>query len=148
MAESFVLIQEDYRKVYQIWTEIADSEADEIADGKIICDDMYFENSSGWCLITTRYGDNWAEEVLLQLSAGNKLLYFFSDDNQLDCEYIVIENNTILRKKYIYHDTPELDEDEGRLQVENEHEFMEWHDIDFFIEIAREAPERLFTIEL
>ena len=46
----------------------------------------------------------------------------------------------------MYYDTPELDENEGRLQCENEHEFMEWHDIDNFIEIVRETPERLFEI--
>lgn len=60
------------------------------------------------------YGDNFAEEILLQLSVGKKLLYFFSDESQLDCEFLVIENNTIVRKKYIYYDTPELDEDEGQ----------------------------------
>ena len=146
MAESFVMIQEDYSKVYKVWTEIADSEADEINDDEIICDDMYFEDDNGWCLITTRYGDNFAEEILLQLSAGKKLLYFFSDEDQLDCEFIVIENNAIIRKKYIYYDMPEFDEDVGRLQCENEYKFVEWHDIDNFIEIAREEPESLFAI--
>ena len=146
MAESFVMIHEDYRKVYKVWTEIADSEADEINDDEIICDDMYFEDDNGWCLITTRYGDNFAEEILLQLSAGKKLLYFFSDEDQLDCEFIVIENNAIIRKKYIYYDMPEFDEDVGRLQCENEYKFVEWHDIDNFIEIAREEPESLFAI--
>ncbi len=147
MAESFVMIQDDYKKVYKVWAEIADSEADEITDDEITCDDMYFEDSNGWCLITTRYGDSFAEEILLQLSAGKKLLYFFSDEDQLDCEFIVIENNTIIRKKYIYYDTPELDEDEGKLQCEKEYEFIEWNDIDNFIEIAREEPERLFAIQ-
>lgn len=47
MAESFVMIQEDYKKVYKVWAEIADSEADEITDDEIICDDMYFEDSNG-----------------------------------------------------------------------------------------------------
>lgn len=146
MTESFVLIQEDYKKVYQLWTSIAGSEADEITDKEIICDDMRFEDSDGWCLITTLYGDNFAEEILLQLSAGKKLLYFFSDESQLDCEFLVIENNTIVRKKYIYYDTPELDADEGRLQCEGECKFLEWHDIDIFIKMAREEPERLFVI--
>ena len=52
----------------------------------------------------------------------------------------------IIRKKYIYYDTPELNEDEGRLQCEDEYEFLEWNDIDKFIEIAREEPEKIFLV--
>lgn len=58
-----------------------------------------------------------------------------------------MNNNTILRKKYIYADTPELDEDEGYLRCEGEHEFVNWNDIDYFIEIARETPEEFFELE-
>lgn len=145
MVESFVMIQEDYKKIYQLWAEIAESEADEVTDEDIICDNLCFEDYDGWCLITALDGDNFAEEILLKLSAGKRLLYFFSDESQLDCEFVVIENNTIIRKKYIYYDTPELNEDEGRLQCEDEYEFLEWNDVDKFIEIAREEPERLFV---
>ena len=86
------------------------------------------------------------EEILLQLSKGKRLLYFYSDEDQLYCEFLVVNNLDIIRKKYIYYDAPELNADEGKLQCENEHEFLEWHDIDYFMEIARETPERLFEI--
>lgn len=144
MAESFIMIKEDYKNVYKEWVAITGCEAEEITDEVIIFEDMKFEDSDGWCLITTSYGDNFAEEILLQLSAGKRMLYFFSDEDQLDCEFLVIDNNDIIRKKYIYADTPELNMDEGRLQCESENEFLKWNDIDKFIEIAREAPEQLF----
>lgn len=70
-------------------------------DEDIICDDMKFEDKNGWCLITLLYGDSFAEEILLELSVGNELLYFYSDDVQMDCEFLAVNNN-ILRKKYIY----------------------------------------------
>ena len=146
MAECLVMIQEDFKKVYEVWSEIAECEADEITDEEIVCDDMSFEDSDGWCRITTLCGDSFAEEILLQLSKGKKLLYFYSDEDQLDCEFLVVDNHTIMRKKCIYYDTPELNKDEGRLACESEHEFLEWHDIDYFMEMAGETPERLFEI--
>ena len=57
-----------------------------------------------------------------------------------------MDNHTIMRKKCIYYDTPELNKDEGRLACESEHEFLQWHDIDYFMEMAGETPERLFEI--
>lgn len=105
-----------------------------------------FEDSDGWCLITTFDGDEFAEEILLKLSKGKKLLYFYSDEDQLYCEFLVMDSHNIIRKKYIYYDAPELNADEGKLQCENEYAFLEWNDIDYFMEIARETPERLFEI--
>ena len=107
---------------------------------------MRFEDNNGWCLITLLFGDNFAEEILVELSNGKKLLYFYCDDVQTDCEFLVVNNSNILRKKYIYFDTPELDEDEGVLQCEKEKEFIYWNDIDYFIEIARNTPDKLFDI--
>lgn len=144
MTESFVLIKEDYNNVYKKYISVTGSEATEDSDEEIICDDMRFEDRNGWCLITLLFGDNFAEEILVELSNGRKLLYFYSDDTQMDCEFLVVNNNNVLRKKYIYSDTPELNEDEGYLQCENEKEFIYWNDIDYFIEIARDTPDKLF----
>lgn len=146
MTESFVLIKEDYKSVYKRYISITGSEATESNDEEIICDDMRFEDNNGWCLITLLFGDNFAEEILVELSNGKKLLYFYCDDVQTDCEFLVVNNSNILRKKYIYFDTPELDEDEGVLQCEKEKEFIYWNDIDYFIEIARNTPDKLFDI--
>ena len=67
--------------------------------------------------------DEFAEEILLELSNGKRLLYLFSEDSRLDCEFLVIDKNKIIRKKYLYFDMPELEEDAGRLKVENENAF-------------------------
>ncbi|MBQ7775567.1 MAG: hypothetical protein IJ379_06570, partial [Lachnospiraceae bacterium] len=103
-----------------------------------------FEDYDGWCLATLLCDDSFAEEVLLELSGGNKLLYFYIDEDMLDCEFLVMDNNTILRKKYVYYDTPELNEDEGQVKCEEEHAFNEWHDIGYFMDLARETPEVFF----
>lgn len=144
MIESFVLINNNYEKVYETYMSITGSVATAYNSEEIICDDMRFEDKEEWCLITLFLGDNFAEEILLKLSVGNKLLYFYSDDVQMDCEFLVINNNQILRKKYIYASTPELDEDEGCLKCEKEKEFLYWNDIDYFVEMAKKNPERLF----
>lgn len=146
MTESFVLIKEDYKNVYKRYVSMTESEAMEDNDEEIICDDMRFEDRNGWCLITLLLGDNFAEEILVELSNEKKLLYFYSDDAQMDCEFLVVNNNSILRKKYIYSDTPELDEDEGILRCEKEKEFIYWSDIDYFIEIAKDTPDKLFEV--
>lgn len=146
MTESFVLIKEDYKNVYRRYVSMTESEAMEDNDEEIICDDMRFEDRNGWCLITLLLGDNFAEEILVELSNEKKLLYFYSDDAQMDCEFLVVNNNSILRKKYIYSDTPELDEDEGILRCEKEKEFIYWSDIDYFIEIAKDTPDKLFEV--
>lgn len=144
MVQSFVLVKEKYKKVCKKYISITDTEIDEKYDDEIICDEMRFEDRDGWCLITLLQDESFAEEILLKLSNGKKLLYFYSDDAQLDCEFLVIDKNKIIRKKYIYSTTPELDEDEGSLQCEKVHGFVEWNDIDYFIELAQECPDRLF----
>lgn len=146
MTESFVLIKENYREVYNRYISITESVSTTNCEEEIICDDMKFEDKNGWCLITLLYGDSFAEEILLELSGGNELLYFYSDDVQMDCEFLAVNNNSILRKKYIYADTPELDEDEGHLQCEAEKEFKYWNDIDYLIEIAKNTPDEIFKL--
>lgn len=144
MTESFILIEENYKDVYERYISITKSKAISYNDKQIVCDDMQFENRNGWCLITLLLGDNFAEDILLKLSDGKRLLYCFSDDVQMDCEFLVIDNSQIIRKKYIYSDTPELDEDTGYLQCEGEMKFLHWNDVDYFINIARRSPEKIF----
>ncbi|MBQ2922132.1 MAG: hypothetical protein IJE60_03425 [Tyzzerella sp.] len=146
MTESFVLIKENYHEVYNRYISITGSVSVTNDEEEIICDDMKFEDKNGWCLITLLYGDSFAEEILLELSGGNELLYFYSDDVQMDCEFLAVSNNNILRKKYIYADTPELDEDEGYLHCEAEKEFKYWNDIDYMIEIAKNTPDEIFKL--
>lgn len=143
MIESFVLIEEDYEDVYKNYIRITGSTASEINELFIICDDMKFENRNNWCLITLLYGDAFGEEILLQL-ARTRLVYCYSDDTQMDCEFLVARNSKVIRKKYIYAGTPELNEDEGLLQCELNKKFIYWNDIDFFAQIAREEPKELF----
>lgn len=144
MIESFVLIEDYYENVYKKYISITGIKNAEVGINKIICDDIMFEGKEEWCRMTLLLGESFAEEVLLQLSNGNKLAYFYSDDSQMDCEFLVIKDNQIIRKKYIYADTPELNEDEGVLLCEEEGTFEYWNDIDYFIEIARENPNKLF----
>lgn len=146
MVECFVLVKEKYKKVCKRYVSITGAEIEEDNGDEIICDDMQFEDQNGWCLITLLCEDSFAEEILLKLSNGKKLLYFYSDDALMDCEFLVIDKNVILRKKYIYADTPELNEDEGCLKCEKDREFVYWNDIDYFAEIARETPDKLFEI--
>ena len=144
MTEGFVLIKENYHEVYDRYISITGSAPVTSCEEYIICDDMKFEDKNGWCLITLLYNDSFAEEILLELSGGNELLYFYSDDVQMDCEFLAVNNNNILRKKYIYADTPELDEDEGYLECEAEKEFKYWNDIDYIIKIAKNTPDEIF----
>ena len=64
----------------------------------------------------------------------------------MDCEFVAIDKNEILRKKYIYADTPTLNEDEGYLACEKGHAFVQWNDIDYLARLAKEAPDKLFGV--
>lgn len=147
MTECFLLVKEKYKKVCKRYISITGAEIEEDNGEEIFCDDMRFEAWNDWCLITLLTEDNFAEEILLKLSNKKKLLYFFSDDAQMDCEFLVIDKNNILRKKYIYATTPQLNEDEGYLQCEQEKAFVYWNDIDYFASLAKETPEKLFEVQ-
>lgn len=146
MTESIVLVKENYVDVYNRYISITGSVAETHDKEVIICDDMKFEDRNGWCIITLLYGDCFAEEILIKLSGGKELLYCYSDDAQMDCEFLVLKNNKVIRKKYIYADTPELDEDEGYLQCEEGKEFKYWNDIDYLVEIAKNTPDKIFSL--
>ncbi len=144
MTECFALIEKNYKEVCRKYMSITGIEDAIYKAELIICEDMRFENRNGWCLMTLWGDDTIAEEILVKLSDGTRLLYFFSDDAQLDCEFLVIDDKRMVRRKYIYFDTPELNCDEGRLKVEEKREFLYWNDIDYFVNIAREDPNKLF----
>lgn len=143
MIDSFVLVNKNYKEVCKRYMSIIGVEDAIYKAESIMCDDVKFEDRDGWCLMTL-WGDGIAEEILLELSDGNRLLYFFSDDVQLDCDFLVLDNNSILRRKSICFDLPELNCDEGRLKVEEKRAFLDWNDIDYFVDIAREDPNKLF----
>ena len=144
MIEGLVYIQDDFKEVCNLYMSIVHTEDVKYKKNTIICDDWCFQDRNGWCMMNLLRGDGIAEEILFQLSDGRRLLYFFSDDAQLDCEFLVIDDKRMVRRKYIYFDTPELDCDEGRLKVEEKREFLDWNDIDYFVDIAREDPNKLF----
>lgn len=144
MTESFVLIEDNYKEVCRRYMLITETEEMVYERETIISDDVRFEDRNGWCLMTLLQGDEIAEEILVIISGKKKLLYFFSDEVQTNCEFLVLDNDKVIRKKYIYYDLPQLDRDEGHLKVEEKRKFLYWSDIDYFIGIAREDPYKLF----
>ncbi|MCM1182681.1 MAG: hypothetical protein NC337_04815 [Roseburia sp.] len=145
MAESYVLLEDNYKEVCKRYMTIIKAEEAAYGENVIVCDDMRFEDRDGWCLMTMMSGDEVAEEILLELSEGCKLLYFYDNDDQLDCEFLVIDDNQVIRRKYIYSDLPELNRDDGHLKAEEEERaFLNWCDIDYFARIAGKDPYKLF----
>lgn len=142
MVDSVVLTKQDIVSVKNNYLSISESEMLE-ENGNTIIDNLLFKEVNGWSVIINLEGDVFSEDFLLEFSRGEKLIYYYSNDSQLDCEFVVINNNKIIRKRYIYMDTPELDEDEGRLKCENK-ELVEWNDLDYMIEIIHENPDILF----
>lgn len=144
MIDSYIWIKENYETVYKRYAFLTGDKYTEYDTHEISCEDVTFEDEGEWCFITLYVQDSTAEEILMELANGNRLVYFFSDDSQMDCEFLVMENNQIIRKRYIYADTPELDEDEGMLLCEEKNTIEYWNDLDYIIEIARENPDKLF----
>ena len=102
MTESFVLIEDEYREVCKRYMMITETEEMVYDMETIICDDVRFEDRNGWCLMTLLEGDEIAEEILIMLSNKKKLLYFFSDEVQTNCEFLVLDNDKVMRKKYLF----------------------------------------------
>lgn len=144
MTESLVLIEDDYKEICKRYMMITETEEMVYEVESIICDDVRFEDWNGWCMMTLFQGDEIAEEILIMLSNKKKLLYFFSDEVQTNCEFLALDNDKVMRKKYIYYDLPNLNRDEGHLKIEEKRKFLYWNDIDYFIGIAREDPYKLF----
>lgn len=144
MTEGFALIKQNYKDVCKKYMSFMGVENAVYKSETIICEDIRFEDRNGWCLMTLLYDDTITEETLLELSDGNRLLYFFSDDVQMDCEFLAIDDNRVIRRKYMYSDTPGLDRDDGYLKVEEKRDFLYWNDIDYLVKISREDPDKLF----
>lgn len=143
MIESFVIINEECEKIVKRYLDITGNVETCLDKEDVVIDDIRFEKKEDWCMLTMLFGDVFAEEFLLELSKGMKLVYCYSDDSQLDSEFLVISNNKVIRKRYMYSDTPELNEDEGHLSCEDR-EFEDWSDIDYLIEIVKDSPDKLF----
>ena len=142
MADCYIYVEQNYKTTYQNYLEIDDTQQCFIEEDMIIYGDMRFEQKGKWCLITT--GDAFALEVLLQMSSGNKLIYFYTDEDQLDGEFIVLKNNTILRKFLCYRSIPELNEDYGKLSIEEKIVLKDWSDLDLLLKVSRKSPDLFF----
>lgn len=144
MAECYIYTRQSCDNAYQSYIKIDDAGQGIVKENRIIYGDMQFESIGEWCFITTTPGEIYSEEILLLMSSGNTLIYFYSDEDQMDCEFIVIENNVVVRKFLHYFDTPELNQDIGRLPCEEKINLDEWNDLDILIELAKTSPELLF----
>ena len=142
MIDSVVFIKLDIEDVINYYLSISDSERI-VENENIIVDNLLFKEKNDWTYIINLEGDAFSEEFLLELSKERQLIYYYTDDSQLDSEFVVINCNKISRKRYIYTDTPELDEDEGKLTCENK-ELADWNDIDYLVDIIQENPDKLF----
>ena len=143
MADCCIYVEQNYKTAYQNYLEIDDTQQCLITEDMIIYGDIRFEQKGKWCLITPSY--EFALEVLLQMSSGNKLIYFYTDEDQLDGEFIVLENNTILRRFLCYGDTPELNEDYGKLSIEEKIVLKYWNDLDLLLKVASQSPNLFFN---
>lgn len=144
MADSYVLINQDYKESFKNYLLIDDEHEAIYEANKIIYDDLIFSQRGEWCLITMIPGDVYCEDVLKKMSGGSKLIYMFADEGQLDCEFVVIQSGKIIRKYFNYHETKELNEDVGKLPFEDKISLSEWYDIDKVIELAFNTPDKIF----
>ena len=144
MVDCSIYVNLNYKKAYENYLNIDNTGQCIIEEERIIYGDMIFLNRGKWCLIITTSEDTYCEEVLLEMSSGKKLAYFFSDDAQMDCECIVVDNNHVLRRFFCYGDTPELNRNAGRLVCENNVKLQKWEDLDQLIEIANVSIDSIF----
>lgn len=142
MIESVAIIKEKRDIVVKRYSTIS--------QGKVSCknnciesDGIIFKELNDWSMLIMNLGEPFAEEFLLNIAEGQKLVYYYYDDSQLDCEFIVIQDNKIIRKRFIYSDTPELNEDIGELRCEDR-KFENWNDIDYLVEKIQESPNSIF----
>ena len=93
-------------------------------------DDVYiFSLSEEWTAIETEEGDDFGPDVLLEIAKDKKCIYTYVDEDLLDGELIVIEKGEIIRKLFDYYTTPELNENFGKIEYEDEQEISDWIDI-------------------
>ena len=145
MAECYIYINSNYKEAFENYLNIDETGECVIEDKKITYKDMTFLDKGEWCLIITMPGDFYDEEILKQMSKGNKLVYFYTDEDQLDAEFIAINNNTVLRRFLCYGDTPELNADDGKLKCEKNVSFQFWNDLDQLIELANSSVGLFFA---
>lgn len=145
MSECYIYVKSNYKEVYKNYVNIDETGECMIEDKKIIYKDMIFLDKNEWCLITTIPGDFYDEEILMQMSKGNKLVYFYTDEDQLDAEFIVIDNNTVLRRFLRYGDNPEFNADDGKLKCEKNISLQFWNDLDSLLELVNSSIDLFFV---
>lgn len=101
MIDSVVFIKQDIEDVINYYLSISDSERI-VENENIIVDNLLFKEKNDWTYIINLEGDAFSEEFLLELSKERQLIYYYTDDSQLDSEFVVINCNKISRKRYIY----------------------------------------------
>ena len=95
MIDSVVFIKQDIEDVINYYLSISDSERI-VENENIIVDNLLFKEKNDWTYIINLKGDAFSEEFLLELSKERQLIYYYTDDSQLDSEFVVINCNKII----------------------------------------------------
>lgn len=96
MIDSVVFIKQDIEDVINYYLSISDSERI-VENENIIVDNLLFKEKNDWTYIINLEGDAFSEEFLLELSKERQLIYYYTDDSQLDSEFVVINCNKYIR---------------------------------------------------
>ena len=67
MAECYIYINSNYKKAFENYLNIDDTEECVIEDKKITYKDMIFLDKGEWCLIITKPGDFYVMDILQNL---------------------------------------------------------------------------------
>ena len=95
MIDSVVFIKQDIEDVINYYLSISGSERI-VENENIIVDNLLFKEKNDWTYIINLEGDAFSEEFLLELSKERQLIYYYTDDSQLDSEFVVINCNKII----------------------------------------------------
>lgn len=136
MAESYIFFKQDIKRVLEIYKKIYDKllnknciieqEGEEIFK----CNNMkFYKISDKWCVGNNMEGNTYAIERLFDLSGNEEIIYIYFDEDDLEGELVIIQNGKIVRKLYDYFSTPELNENIGKIEYENDKKLANWVDI-------------------
>ena len=126
MAESFLYFMEHAQDVVsrykELYTQILGKELKihETEDDEYICNNMqFYDLSDKWSVGVNLEGNSYSEERLLQIACKTKMIYIYFEDDVLSGEYVVVRDGKIIRRLYDYFDTPELNRNEGKYEIED-----------------------------
>ena len=126
MAESFLYFMEHAQDVVsrykELYTQILGKELKihETEDDEYICNNMqFYDLSDKWSVGVNLEGNSYSEERLLQIACKTKMIYIYFEDDVLSGEYVVVRDGKIIRTLYDYFDTPELNRNEGKYEIED-----------------------------